>query len=91
MGRYIRLHSPPGTVCSSSTQLPKQLGPGKGENCPAHLDRALVEHLRTRVAYTLEMHKTQGSLGMVPLQSTLEPEQGGPGKYTSPWAVANPL
>ena len=33
----------------------------------------------------------QGPLGTVPLQSTLEPEQCGYGKYTRPWPVANPV
>ena len=35
--------------------------------------------------------KSQGVLGKVSLQSTLEPDQCRPGKYTLHWAVANPV
>ena len=38
-----------------------------------------------------EVHETQGPLGTVPLQSTLEPEQSRPVKHMLLWVVANPV
>jgi len=41
-GEVIKMHGPPGTVCSPSTQLPELLRPGKDTK-----HTALVEYPRT--------------------------------------------
>ena len=76
-GEVIKMHGPPGTVCSPSTRLPELLGLGKGTKQTPNRICALEEYLRTWTwaAYTWGVHKTQGPLWTVLLQSTLEPEQ----------------
>ena len=82
---------PPSRVCLPSTWSPELLGPGKGTKCTAQLSLRPCGATENLAALTWEVHEMQGPLGIVPLQSTLEPEQCGPRKYTPPWAVPNPL
>ena len=84
------MHGPLGTVHSPSTQLPEWLGPGKGKKCTAHLSLYPYKAPKNLSGINLgRVHEIQGPLGAVSLQSTLEPEQCGPGKYMLAWTVTN--
>ena len=50
----------------------------RAQNVQTNCVCAFAEHPRTSVAQTCDVYETQGPLGTVPLQSTLEPEQCGP-------------
>ena len=46
-GEVIKMHGPPGTVCSPSTWLPDVLRPRKGTKCTSIRVCTLAEYLRT--------------------------------------------
>ena len=78
------MHSPPGPVHWTTTGCLSCSDLGGAQNAQPIWVCALVEHLRT-----WEVHEMQGSLGTVPLLSTLETEQCRPRKHTLLWAMAN--
>ena len=80
-----------GMGCSTNTQSPELLGPGKSTKCTAHRDLCPCGASENLSSLELGSARTQCPLGTVPLQSVLEPEQCGPAKYMLPWAVANPV
>ena len=84
-----KIQGPPETVRSKTPSCLNGLDLGRAKNTQSIWVCAFAEHLRTWAAYNWEVHETQGPLGAVPLQSTLEPEQCGHRKDTPPWTVAN--
>ena len=85
------MHGLPGTVRLPSTRLAEWLAPGKGTKHTAHLSLCPCGVPRNLSVLDLGLDKMQGPLGIVHFQSTMMPEQCGPGKYMLPWAVANPV
>ena len=79
-----KTHGPPGTGHLPSTQLSERLGLGKGTKHTAHLSLCPCGVPRNLSVLDLGLDKMQGPLGIVHFQSTMMPEQCGPGKYTPP-------
>ena len=84
-----KMQGPPGTARLPSNWLPEQFGPVKGTKPTVHLDLCPCRTPKNLSGLDWEVHETQGPLGTVPLQSTLEPEQCGARKFMLPRAVAN--
>ena len=89
LGRCIR-H----TAHLCSCQVPGHLSIlnlGRAQNT-AHWALWLCRVIKSLSGWeTWEVHETQGTLGTACLQSTLEPEQCGPGGCKLPWAEAHPV
>ena len=56
----IKMHGPPGTVCSPSTWLPELLGPGKGTKFTPNLVCGLMEYLNLNLR-SLDLSSTQNA------------------------------
>ena len=73
------------TVPSPNNYSPEMLAPGKGTKRMPRQVCTFAKYPRTWVAKIWEVHKTQGPLWTVPLQSTLEPEKWGPKRHMPLW------
>ena len=84
-----KMHVPPGTMCSPSTQSPELLKPGKFTKWTVHLGLFPWEAPKNlNYLYLGSAH----SAGPTWDSALAEHSRAcGPGKYTPPWAVANPV